>query len=750
MGVVYKAEDLKLKRIVALKFLPPGVQISQDLARFQQEAEAISSLNHPNIATIYEVDDAGGKKFLALEFIPGGTLKSKLESLKADNKALPIPDVLTYGIQVADALAHAHRHQIIHRDIKSDNVMLTEGDAVKLTDFGLAKGKGAVQLTRAGSTIGTLGYVAPEQLIGEDVDHRADLFSLGAVLYEIATSRMPFRGEHEAALTYSIANEDPIPPRSLRPDIPPPLEDIVIKCLEKDRSRRYQSADEIAADLRKLQQGDLRRVKRVRHIPRKLVWGIASVGIVAALYFLLPFSRPVKADNSKTVAVLPFANLSGSPDDEYFSDGMTEDIMTQLSKIGDLKVISRTSVMQYKGTRKTGTEIGRDLKAGVILEGSVRRAGDQVRVTAQLIDAATDENLWAENYDREFKQVFAIQSEIAQKIAAALHARLSPLEKQRIDRPVTSNPDAYNLLLRGRYLTDRGDREGVAKSIDLFNQAIATYPGDARLWASLGDAYRIQADFGFAEIREGYEKARQAAQKAVSLDENLANGHAVLAASMKSLDWNWSGADAEYRKALDLEPGNASTINGIASLASTLGKFDEAVSLQRKAIELDPVQPLFYWSLGVMYLNSNRFDESIGAFRKILELNPNYPFTHVYIGDLHLLRGHPDSAFAEYALEKEELYRLTGLAMAYYATGRMKEADNALAKCIQEYQTVVAYQIAEIYAFRGDGDAAMEWLNRAYTLRDGGLTIMKGDPLLKKIEKDPRFVAFLQKMNLPP
>jgi serine/threonine protein kinase len=754
MGIVYKAHDTKLDRDVALKFLPASVVSSpEDVARFEQEARAISALNHPNIATIFDIDEADGKKFLVLEYIAGGTLKSKLKKLKSEDKEFTIAEVIDDGIQIADGLAHAHRQQIVHRDIKSDNVMLTGEGKVKITDFGLAKLRGTTQLTKTGSTIGTLAYMAPEQLRGEDIDHRADLFSLGVVLYEMTTLRLPFRGEHEAALTYSIANEEPAPVKSLRQNIPPALEQVIAKCLHKDRTQRYQKADEIVADLRALQSETTGTVKTVIVKERsKLPWILAAAAVLviaAGLYLFMPGAHPTGA-NSKTIAVLPFANMSSDQkEDEYFSDGINEDILTQLAKIADLKVISRTSVIQYKGTKKTIREIGKELNAGVVLEGSVRRAGNQVRITAQLIDANTDEHLWADNYDREFKEVFTIQSEIAQKIASSLQAKLTTAEQARIANPATTKPEAYNAFLLGKSFFNMRGKENLEKAIHYFEQALSIDPGYAPAWADLAMVHASQADIGYILTDEGYRKARQEAEKALQLDPNLATAHSRMGLIQTNYDWDWSAADASFKRALELEPGNLSAIVNYSNLASTLGRFDEAMRLTRRAIELDPVRAVFYSNLGIYAFYAGQLDESEAAYKKSIEWNPKYSLVHFNLGLVYLEKGKPDSALLEMKMETEPSWQRHGFALVYHALGKKKEANNALDSDIKEFGDIGAYQIAEIYAYRGEADKSFEWLERAYKQRDGGLCGMKGDPLLRNIEKDPRYAVFMKKMKLP-
>lgn len=603
MGVVYKAHDITLDRDVALKFLPANLDAAPDeVARFEQEARAISALNHPNIAIIHDVGEWNGQRFLVLEYIAGGTLKSKLKRLKSEDKQFTVAEIFDYGIQMAEGLSHAHRHGIVHRDVKSENVMLTEEGTVKLTDFGLAKLRGNVQITKAGSTLGTAAYMSPEQIRGEDIDHRSDIFSLGIVLYELATAHLPFLGEFEAALSYSILNEQPASVASVRPDAPKELERIISRCLEKDRAKRYQNADEIVTDLKKAQLeltgGTKAIVKRFR-----LPYAIAAalvLALIVAVWLFLPSSHPT-GSNSKTIAVLPFANMNGNFEEEFFSDGITDDILTQLAKIADLNVISRTSVMQYKGTKKTIREIGKELNAGVVLEGSVRRAGDQIRIIAQLIDAENDRHLWAETYDREYKQVLAIQSEIARNISTALHAQLSPKEIAKLKAPLEANTAAYSLFLQGRYFVNRRDAANTAKGIAFYQRALAIDSTDARLWAALSEAYVQVANTISEDNTDLLAKAREAALRAIALDDNSAEGHRVLALILTTNDWNWQEADREFKRALAIEPGNAHIITQMSLLSAALGKFDESIALSQKAIALDPILDANYFALAFTY-----------------------------------------------------------------------------------------------------------------------------------------------------
>jgi eukaryotic-like serine/threonine-protein kinase len=753
MGVVYRAHDTKLDRDVALKFLPVTLNATpEDVARFEQEAHAISALNRASIATIFDLDETDGNRFLVLEFISGGTLKSKIRKLQAEDKEFPLHEVIEYGIEIADGLAHAHQRQIIHRDIKSDNIMLTGDGKVKITDFGLAKLRGQSHLTRSGSTLGTLAYMAPEQLRGEEIDHRADLFSFGVVLYEMATGRTPFHGVHDAALTYSIANEEPLPAKTLRQNLPPELDQIIAKALQKDRSHRYQNADEIKADLQKLQRESTGTVKTVVVEKRsKLPWMIAAAIVVLgaiSLYVLMPPSHPTGA-NSKTIAVLPFTNLSGDKDEEYFSDGVTEDILTQLAQIADLSVISRTSSSQYKGTKKSIREIGKELNAGVVLEGSVRHAGDQVRIVAQLIDANNDKHVWAQTYDRRYREIFTIQSEIARSIAEALKARLSATEAEHLQTPARGNTQAYSLLLQGRSYALRRDAPNIAKAIALFQQALTIDSMDARVWAALSDAYSRQSTMSSGEIpADCMVRARNAALKSIALDDNLAEGHLRLGQILNAFDWDWQGANREVKKALSLEPSNSSVLSQMSFLSMTLGRFDEAIASATRAIEVDPVNEGNYFTLALAYMYNGRHRESNAFMQKALELNPTYPAAWNMISINYLALGMVDSATASARLESDDGWRLHALSLSYYASGKKEEAEHVLQELIGKSSEGMAFQIAENYAYRGDADRAFQWLEIARRQRDGGISQLLGDPLLKNIEHDPRYVPFLRKVGL--
>jgi len=942
MGVVYKAHDIRLRRDVAIKLLPPELSSDPDrLARFQVEARAASALNHPNVGTIYDIDSADGIHFIAMEYVQGGTIREKIKSA-----ALTVDSVLDIVIQMARGLYVAHQSGIVHRDIKPENIMVTNEGLVKIMDFGLAKVLGGTNLTVAGTTMGTIAYMSPEQVRGNEVDQRSDIWALGVVMFEMITLQVPFRGEHPAAIFYEVLNKETPLAGDFGKPIPQHVQKVLEKSLAKNPDDRYQHLGEFIADLETIQlkspptatievtteppkrtlaaimftdivgysaltqkneelaldllaehrrllrpifaqnsgkeietagdsffvefvsaldatkcaiqiqetlyqrnytvaperrillriglhlgdvvhQGkhvhgdgvniaariepcaepgaicmsedvarqvenkiqlrlvlhkrqELKNIKlpvaiymvempwekkklRKPLIPfgfisnRNIIRATIAIGIVlitVIAYYL--FTKSPVVGNS--IAVLPFEDLSGSRENEYFSNGVTEDVIAQLSNITGLKVISSTSVMQFKAENKTGREVAKELGVATLLRGSIRKDAEQIRIVVRLIDASTNVNLWSESYTEQMTELFSIQSKIAKQIAHTLEARISPAEKARIERRFTDDLEAYDFYSKGRYYWNKRMPDKLQRSIEYFNLAIQRDSNYALAYAGLADAYTIMGNFNLFPPSQTYPQAKIAALKALEIDSNLAEAHAALGFALMNYDWDWARAEKEFRRGIEVNSNYATVRGWLAFLLTVTGRFAEATAVRKKALELDPLSSVINSDVGLTLYYSEQYDAAIDQFKKVLKNDPSFVLANIPLGGAYAQKGRYPEAIG--AIQQVTIgaslasirhpIPIAALGNAYALSGRKDDALLMLETLeeLTDTQYVSPYWLGVVLVGLGRTDEALSMLEKGFAEHDGSMVFLKVDPVFKKIHSHPRFKTLLKRMNL--
>jgi TolB-like protein/Tfp pilus assembly protein PilF len=774
MGAVYRARDTRLHRDVALKFLPAHLGSALNAEeRLLMEARAAAGLEHANVCTVHEIAETeDGRPFIAMAFYEGETLKQRL--LRGP---LPAAEAVDIAVQIVRGLGAAHAHGIVHRDVKPGNIMVLPGGTVKLLDFGLAKVADA-SITRPGITPGTVAYMSPEQARGDPVDARSDLWSVGVVLYEMLTGVRPFRGGNDRAVIQAILHSAPEPLRKHEPDTHRALQRILARVLQKQPEARYRSAAELLAELELVvasKAGAATSLRPSAWWTRRRALMAAVAGVMVLLGGATVWLRgraptgvttsPVSAAaivpgdareiGAKTLAVLPFTNLSRDPEEDYFSDGLTEELIGVLSRVRALRVAARTSAFAFKGENRDIREIGRALNVRAVLEGSVRKDGDRVRVSAQLVNVEDGFPVWSESYDRELTDIFAIQRDLAVNIAAALEAKLTPAERERLGRRPTTSPEAFALYLKGRHLWNQRTRPGYDRAIEYFERAIAVDPQFASAHAGLAAVYSQQGMSGALAPQEARERMRASALRALELDDGLAEAHAVLGAYFHVYEWDSAAAEREQLRAIELDPSYAAARHYYGNFLRSMGRLGEAVAQQTLAVELDPLAPYLSETLAFTLLRAGRLHEAHEHLRNALELDSTYWRAHAALAAVYEEMDRLEDAVRTFERANELAGATThrtkaDIARVWARAGREDDARQVLAQLRAEATRTGLHEpaVATVFIALADIEGALRWLEHAYDERHPHLRFIGGDPRFARFEDEPQFMDLLRRVGL--